>query len=341
MDEPLLSKEQPQERKLSFQDPENSPLQSQSSHHHFDNNTEPLLPSTSNSSLANHLVNCNKKRNLIRRSNSAPSILSDVKVGLRDSLDSIASIKSVPLTVKQALAGVAVYKMIGVLIYLLKWRSFRGIKSWKLVDALYFNVVTLCTIGYGDIVPDTTFTKMYTCGLILIGFGSIDILLNGLVSYVLDRQEAVLLSMVDQDGLTTVVRTYMIDTAKGRMRIRIKVGLALVVVVGCIALGTVMVHILEELSWVDSFYLSVSSVTTVGYGDYAFSTLRGRCFAIIWLLVSTLAVARAFLYLTELRIDRRNRKMAKWVLERKITPEDLVAADLDHNGSIRYTTKFP
>lgn len=202
-------------------------------------------------------------------------------------------------------------------------------------------MVTLCTIGYGDIVPDTTFSKLYTCALILVGFGFIDILLSGLVTYVLDRQEAVLLSAVDENRFNSVVRTYMIDTAKGRMRIRIKVGLALAVVVGCIAIGTVMAHILEELSWVDSFYLSVSSVTTVGYGDYAFATLKGRCFAIVWLLVSTLAVARAFLYLTELRIDTRNRKIAKWVRQRKMTLGDVVAADLDHDGSIRYLMIFP
>ncbi|KAF5949161.1 hypothetical protein HYC85_015118 [Camellia sinensis] len=224
-------------------------------------------------------------------------------------------------------------------VYLLKSGGFKGDATLKPVDALYFTVVTLCTIGYGDIVPDTTFTKLFTCAFILVGFGLVDILLNGLVTYILDRQEAVLLSTVDENRFNTMVRAYVIDPAKGRMRIRMKVGLALAVVVGCIAIGTVTVHLLEDMSWVDSFYLSVTSVTTVGYGDYAFTTLAGRCFAIIWLLVSTLAVARAFLYLTELRIDKRNRRIAKWVLQKKMTLGDLVAADLDHDGSIRIQTE--
>ena len=132
-----------------------------------------------------------------------------------------------------------------------------------------------------------------------------------------------------------MVQTYVVDKEKGRMRIRTKVVLASGVVVCCIAVGTVAVHFLEKLSWVDSFYLSVTSVTTVGYGDYAFSTLEGRGFAIVWLLVSTLAVARAFLYLAELRIDKRNRQTAQWVLQKKVTLGDLVAADLDNDGSIR------
>ncbi|KHG23107.1 Two pore potassium channel c [Gossypium arboreum] len=212
--------------------------------------------------------------------------------------------------------------------------SFKGTETFKPVDALYFMVVTLCTIGYGDIVPNSAFTKLFTCFFILIGFGFIDILLNGLVTYICDRQESVLLSAVDENQFNTMVQTYMIDKAKGRMRIRMKVSLALVVVVGCIAIGTVAVHFLENLDWVNSFYLAVTSVTTVGYGDFSFETLMGRCFAVLWLLVSTLAVARAFLYLTELRIEKRNRKIAKWVLQKKMTLGDLVAADLDNDGSV-------
>lgn len=102
----------------------------------------------------------------------------------------------------------------------------------------------------------------------------------------------------------------------------------------CIGMGTVMLYFLEELDWIDSFYLSVMSVTTVGYGDAAFKTLTGRLFAAISLLFSTLAVARAFLYLAEARIDKRHRRITKWVLHRDITVHDLLAADINNNGFI-------
>uniref|UniRef100_A0A5B7BG65 Putative two-pore potassium channel 3-like n=1 Tax=Davidia involucrata TaxID=16924 RepID=A0A5B7BG65_DAVIN len=299
-------------------------------------NTDHIIPiiTTPNSSLINLLANLNKKRRLTRRSYSAPSIITDAKEAFHNSLDPRPAQKSIPLIVRQAFVGVIIYAIIGIAVYLFKSGSFKCTETLKPVDALYFTVVTLCTIGYGDIVPNTTFTKLFTCVFILVGFGFVDILLNGLVVYVLDRQEAVLLSTLDENRYNTMVQKYVIDTEKGRMRIRMKVGLASAVVIGCIAIGTVTVHFLEGMSWVDSIYLSVTSVTTVGYGDFAFTTLKGRCFAIVWLLVSTLAVARAFLYLTELRIDKRNRKIAKWVLQKKMTLGDLVAADLDHDGSI-------
>ncbi|ONK63050.1 uncharacterized protein A4U43_C07F10890 [Asparagus officinalis] len=118
------------------------------------------------------------------------------------------------------------------------------------------------------------------------------------------------------------------------MRIRMKVALAVGVVILCIGAGTLALYHIEHLDWMDSVYLSVMSVTTVGYGDRAFKTLEGRVFASFWLLVSTLAVARAFLYLAEARIDKRHRKIAKWVLQRDLTVEDLFAADINQSGFI-------
>ncbi|XP_042483269.1 two-pore potassium channel 3-like isoform X2 [Macadamia integrifolia] len=287
-------------------------------------------------SFYNLIAELSIDRRPAHRSHSAPCLFTDTReVPSASSIDPNPTLQSTPWVVRQAFIGVFLYILVGVVIYVVRSGSFGGHKTFKPIDGLYFSVVTLCTIGYGDIVPDTEFTKFFTCLFILVGFGFIDILLNGLVTYVLDQQESVMLSAVDENRFNEMFQAYVIDRVKGRMRIRMKVGLALGVVIVCIAVGTVMVHLLEGLDWTDSFYLSVASVTTVGYGDYAFKTLKGRCFAIIWLLVSTLAVARAFLYLTELRIDKRNRKIAKWVLQKKMTLGDLVAADLDNDGSIR------
>ncbi|KAK6919755.1 Potassium channel domain [Dillenia turbinata] len=295
----------------------------------------PIIKTPNSTSFVNLIANLNRKRRITRRSHSAPSVFTDAREHDSVTVDPRNPVKEkTPFIVRQAFIGVIVYALIGMIIYIVTSGSFKGTDTYKPVDALYFTVVTLCTIGYGDIVPHTTFTKLFTCAFILVGFGFIDILLQGLVVYVLDRQETVLLSTVDENQFNTMVRQYMIDTEKGRMRIRMKIALALGVVIICIAVGTITVHFLEDLSWVDSLYLSVTSVTTVGYGDYAFSTVTGRCFAIVWLLVSSLAVARAFLYLTEYRIDKRNRKIAKWVLQKKMTLGDLVAADLDNDGSI-------
>ncbi|CAM8915369.1 unnamed protein product [Rhodiola kirilowii] len=237
--------------------------------------------------------------------------------------------------VKQAFALLIVYLALGVAIYSFNKNDFVAKETHPVVDALYFCIVTMCTIGYGDITPNSTATKLFSIMFVLVGFGFIDILMSGMVSYVLDLQENYLLKTVKGDrGDRDAAGSLLIDVKKGRMRIRMKVALALGVVVLCIAVGVGVMHFVENLGWLDSFYLSVMSVTTVGYGDRAFESMTGRIFASIWLLVSTLAVARAFLYLAEARVDKRQRKMAKWVLAHDMTVSEFLAADIDHNGFV-------
>lgn len=239
--------------------------------------------------------------------------------------------------IRQAFFLLFLYLSLGVVIYSFNRDNFSGIETHAVVDALYFCIVTMCTIGYGDIAPLTPATKVFACVFVLVGFGFIDILLSGVVNYVLDLQENMILTGIQVGGAPGggfSARNYIVDVEKGRMRIRLKVGLALGVVVLCIGMGTMVLYFVENLDWIDSVYLSVMSVTTVGYGDRAFKTLPGRLFAAIWLLFSTLAVARAFLYLAEARIDKRHRRITKWVLHREITVEDLLAADINNNGFI-------
>ena len=45
------------------------------------------------------------------------------------------------------------------------------VEGWSVLDALYFSVVTLATIGYGDLTPTTDIAKLFTIFYVLIGIG--------------------------------------------------------------------------------------------------------------------------------------------------------------------------
>jgi voltage-gated potassium channel len=60
--------------------------------------------------------------------------------------------------------------------------------SW--LDAIYFSVTTLATVGYGDIIPKTPLEKIFTIFYILIGIGVIAAFANSVVKRASARRKA-------------------------------------------------------------------------------------------------------------------------------------------------------
>ena len=50
---------------------------------------------------------------------------------------------------------------------------YHFLEGWSWVDSIYFSVITLTTIGYGDFSPATDAGKLFTIFYIIIGIGLI------------------------------------------------------------------------------------------------------------------------------------------------------------------------
>lgn len=68
------------------------------------------------------------------------------------------------------LAGIGVVG-VGVVFYHI-------VEKLSYVDSLYFSVITLTTIGYGDIVPKTDAGKLFTTAYVLVGIGILAAVVN-------------------------------------------------------------------------------------------------------------------------------------------------------------------
>jgi len=58
-------------------------------------------------------------------------------------------------------------------------------EKWSWIDSLYFCVITLTTVGYGDIVPVTDEGKLFTIFFSLFGIG----VLFGFLHYLAKAQQ--------------------------------------------------------------------------------------------------------------------------------------------------------
>ncbi|HEY8082667.1 MAG TPA: potassium channel family protein [Solirubrobacterales bacterium] len=64
-------------------------------------------------------------------------------------------------------------------------------EDWTVVESLYFSIVTLTTVGYGDLTPTTAGTQIFTIVYILTGIGVFVALLASVAQqYIAQKAEA-------------------------------------------------------------------------------------------------------------------------------------------------------
>lgn len=223
------------------------------------------------------------------------------------------------------------YLIIGTICFYLVRNQLSGKKTNGVLDSVYFCIVTMTTVGYGDLVPNSTTTKLLACGFVFSGMALVGLVLSKGADYIVEKQEVILVRAMNihrKVGQPELLKE--LETNK----VRYKCVVAFIILLVSLVVGTIFLAIVENLDIVDAFYCVCSTVTTLGYGDKSFSTKAGRVFAIFWILSSTLCLAQFFLYIAELNTENRQKELVKWVLTRRMTNVDLEAADFDDDGEV-------
>ena len=73
---------------------------------------------------------------------------------------------------------------------------YSSVEGWSLVDAFYFSVTTLTTVGLGDLAPTTTIGKLFAVVYIFSGLGLLAGFINSIATETLSRQR----NEEDQEG---------------------------------------------------------------------------------------------------------------------------------------------
>ena len=66
---------------------------------------------------------------------------------------------------------------------------FRAVEGWSWLDAYFFTVVTISTVGYGSLVPVTALGKIGTTFFIFIGLGIFAVAIQQFGVYTMRKRE--------------------------------------------------------------------------------------------------------------------------------------------------------
>jgi hypothetical protein len=95
--------------------------------------------------------------------------------------------------------------------------------------------------------------------------------------------------------------------------IKLQIASAISALAGMIVLGTIVYKFLEGWTWIQSFYFSIITLSTVGYGDLHPTTEISRLFTAFYILLGVAIALSALGIIGMNYLERREKK----ILERR------------------------
>ncbi|KAF4045351.1 Ion channel [Phytophthora infestans] len=248
-----------------------------------------------------------------------------------------------------ALTLVLSYVVVSILV-------FHYTEKWSVVDCVYYAMVIVTTVGYGDVVPITNAGKAITIFFSFYGICTIAVALGQLASWFLQRQKHVtkmatqkLLKNVENAAATATgsvqdkeAKIRKMDSRKTRWK-RFQKSLpewarkifsdsnkaifhAFVPIIISIMAGLI-VGAIEGWPVLDCFYYTLITITTVGFGDLSPKSESARIFAIFYLPLAVVTVAHGIGSIV-------NELSARSVMKTKISMKELLDMDTDGDGKV-------
>lgn len=191
------------------------------------------------------------------------------------------------------------------------------IEGWGFLTALYVIVQISTTIGYGDVIAGSEWMKLFMTVYVLLNLLVVANFLNVLLNAVIERSQQNLFQKLMKFEVKANTSTLDDREARRRLGDMSNVLVSGMFFLASIVIGTVFYRFVENCTcsygttqvdfalqscnpesfdtcvatgglrhtWITAVYMSVITVTTVGFGDHTPKSFAGRVFSIFWMTI--------------------------------------------------------
>jgi potassium channel subfamily K len=173
------------------------------------------------------------------------------------------------------------YFLVGIAFYC-------GHERWEVGDTVYFAVVVMTTVGYGDILPMSDEAKIFTIFYAVFALGlaacAIHRLLQKAAEYASEQVDRI--DGEDEDGECLFEEGQHAHKRNVR-QLFLKTGIFVVLlIVGMCFFGAIKDWEADDGNrWINGLYLSVITLTTIGFGDFSAATDNEKIFCVCYMLI--------------------------------------------------------
>ncbi|CAK0850306.1 unnamed protein product [Prorocentrum cordatum] len=254
---------------------------------------------------------------VFRVKSMAESCVTDIVIAVADGMQSL------PAKIQQKMR--AHWRLLTACLFMVSLGVVMGMvfEDWEFLTSLYVIVQIVTTIGYGDVTVQTDWMKLFMAFYVLAALLVVANFFNLIMDVVIESNVQTIRSRLRKVEIGALASIHNDEEAKEAWGTTNRAVSAAVLLVFAISTGTLFFRFAEsctcsygntqedfdlqqcdessydtcvateglQMSWASAFYMSVITVTTVGFGDHSPKSRIGRIVGIIWMLLGVAVTA--------------------------------------------------
>jgi len=207
------------------------------------------------------------------------------------------------------------------------------ISDWPIVDSLYFAIVTVTTVGYGDIGPKGPDAKIVTMCFQVVGVGLIGLAL-GIIADRLMESQLERNAVLDKQRAAALCGTAVVNQPASEPSVISKIFHAIAPIILVAFFGAVVEYFIEGWHPTDCMYWAITTVTTIGYGDHSPKYDSDKYFAVLYIPFGVSVTTYCLNKLGDVYLDYKNAGARDELLNRPLDTNYLLELDENGDGSV-------